>query len=97
VKQLAKEFNLTFTAFGSAISAEDVPTAGRLTLIETWGTPLEPAPITPFGEDSASWKLSNGAIKMTCNAHWGLEGADNVFVSPASGMSTGNTGGWYFS
>ncbi|KAN0115988.1 hypothetical protein V8E52_006294 [Russula decolorans] len=49
LKQLAREFNITYTAFGSEISTEDGPTAGTLTLTEAWGTPLEPAPITPFG------------------------------------------------
>ncbi|KAN0102521.1 hypothetical protein V8E52_011866, partial [Russula decolorans] len=48
LKQLAREFNITYTAFGSEISTEDGPTAGTLTLTEAWGTPLEPAPITPF-------------------------------------------------
>jgi Gly-Xaa carboxypeptidase len=94
LKQLAREFNLNYTAFGSAIPTEDGPTAGTLTLTEAWGTPLEPAPITPFGEDSAPWKLLSGTIKATFNAHRGLDGADNIFVSP--GITTGNTGGWYF-
>ena len=91
LKQLAREFNLTYTAFGSAISTEDGPTAGTLTLTEAWGTPLEPAPITPFDEDSAPWQLLSGTIKATFNAHRGLDGADNIFVSP--GIMTGNTGG----
>jgi Gly-Xaa carboxypeptidase len=93
VKQLAREFDLTYTAFGSVIStdSEDGPTAGTLTLTEAWGTPLEPAPITPFGEDSAPWQLLSGTIKATFNAHRCLDGADNVFVGP--GIATGNTGG----
>jgi Gly-Xaa carboxypeptidase len=90
-KQLAREFNLTYTAFGSAISTEDGPGVGTLTLTEAWGTHLEPAPITPFGEDSAPWQLLSGTIKATFNAHRGLDGADNIFVSP--GILTGNTGG----
>jgi Gly-Xaa carboxypeptidase len=53
LKRLAREFNLSYTAFGSAVSTEDGPTAGTLTLAEAWGTSLEPAPITPVGEDSA--------------------------------------------
>ncbi len=91
LNHLAKEFNLTYTAFGSAISTtEDSPSAGTLALTEAWGTPLEPAPITPFGEDSAPWQLLSGTIKATFNGHWGLDGADNIFVSP--GITTGNTG-----
>lgn len=90
LKHLAKEFNLTYTAFGSAITKEDGPSAGTLTLTDAWGTALEPAPITPTGEDSAPWQLLSGTIKATYNAHRGLEGQDNVFVSP--GIMAGNTG-----
>ena len=91
LRHLAKEFNLTYTAFGSAISTEDGPTAGTLILTDAWGTALEPAPVTPFGEDSAPWQLLSGTIKATYNAHRGLNGEDNIFVSP--GIMTGNTGG----
>ena len=91
LKHLANEFNLTYTAFGSAITKEDGPSAGTLTLTDAWGTALEPAPITPTGEDSAPWQLLSGTIKATYNAHRDLEGRDNVFVSP--GIMTGNTGG----
>ena len=48
LKHLAKEFNLTYTAFGSAISTEDGPTAGTLTLTDAWGTALEPAQLRPL-------------------------------------------------
>jgi Gly-Xaa carboxypeptidase len=67
LKDLAKDFNLTYTAFGSEISAEDDP-AGLLTLTEAWGAPLEPAPVTPTDEDSAPWQLLSGTIKATYNA-----------------------------
>ncbi|KAN0123187.1 hypothetical protein V8E52_003140 [Russula decolorans] len=66
LKQLAREFNITYTAFGSEISTEDGPTAGTLTLTEAWGTPLEPAPITPFGEDSASGP-QHDALSRRCS------------------------------
>ncbi|KAN0111655.1 hypothetical protein V8E52_008216 [Russula decolorans] len=66
LKQLAREFNITYTAFGSEISTEDGPTAGTLTLTEAWGTPLEPAPITPFGEDSASGP-QHDAVSRRCS------------------------------
>lgn len=95
LKQLAREFNLTYTAFGSAVSAEDGPAAGTLMLTEASGTSLEPAPITPFGKDSAPWQLLSGTIKATFNAHRGLDGLDNIIVSP--GIMTGNTGGCTFS
>ena len=91
LKHLAEEFNLTYTAFGSAISPEDGPTAGSLTLTDAFGTALEPAPVTPVSEDSAPWQLLSGTIKATYNAHRGLDGADNIIVSP--GITSGNTGG----
>ncbi len=91
LKDLAKEFNLSYTAFGSAISTKDGPTAGALTLTEAWGTALEPAPVTPTDEDSAPWRLLSGTIKATFNAHRGLDGENNIFVSP--GIMSGNTGG----
>jgi Gly-Xaa carboxypeptidase len=91
LKHLAKEFNLTYTAFDSTISAEDGPSAGTLTLTDAWGTALEPAPIMPTGDDSAPWQLLSGTIKAAFNSHHGLEGEDNIFVGP--GIMTGNTGG----
>jgi hypothetical protein len=90
-KRLAKEFNLTYTAFGSAISTQDGPAAGTLKLSEAWGTDLEPAPVTPSDEDSAPWRLFGGTIKATFNAHRDLDGPNNIFVSP--GIMSGNTGG----
>ena len=91
LKHLAKEFNLTYTAFGSVISTEDGLSVGTLTLTDSWGTALEPAPTTPTGEDSAPWQLLSGTIKATYNAHRGQEGEDTIIVSP--GTATGNTGG----
>jgi len=89
LKDLAKEFNLTYTAFGSTISTEDGPSVGTLNLTDARGTPLEPAPITPTGEDSAPWQLLSRTIKATYNAHRGLEGEDAIIVSP--GTLAGNT------
>jgi Gly-Xaa carboxypeptidase len=91
LKHLAKEFKLSYTAFGSAISIEGGPSAGTLTLTDAWGTALEPAPITATGEDSAPWQLLSGTIKATYNSHRSLEGGDTIIVSP--GTMTGNTGG----
>ncbi|KAI9453418.1 carboxypeptidase S [Lactarius psammicola] len=89
LKHLAEEFNLTFTAFGLDITPKGTPTAGKLTLTDAWESGLEPAPVTPTDEDSAPWRLLSGTIKATYNAHRGLEGADNIFVSP--GVLGGNT------
>lgn len=93
LKHLAKEFNLTFTAFGSDITLDGGPTAGKLTLTDAWGTALEPAPVTPT-DDSAPWRLLSGTIKATYNAHRDLEGGDNIFVSP--GIMSGNTDTRYY-
>ena len=90
LKLLAEEFNLTYTAFGSEISIGDGTAAGTLTLTDAWGAALEPAPVTPTGEDSAPWQLLSGTVKATYNAHRSLEGAHNIFVSP--GIMSGNTG-----
>ena len=91
LKHLAKDFNLTYTAFGSEIFTEGGPAAGTLTLTDAFGAALEPAPVTPTDEDSAPWQLLSGTIKAVYNSHRGLDGADNIIVSP--GIMTGNTGG----
>jgi len=91
LEHLAKEFNLTYTAFGVAIFPQDGPSAGTLTLSDPWDTALEPAPVTPTGEDSAPWQLLSGTIKATFNAHRGLDGADNIFVTSSPGIMSGNS------
>jgi Gly-Xaa carboxypeptidase len=91
LEHLAEEFNLTYTAFGSLISPDGGSSAGTLTLTDAWEGSLEPAPITPTSEDPAPWQLFSGTVKATYNAQRGLEGEDNIFVSP--GVLTGNTGG----
>ncbi|KAH9000506.1 carboxypeptidase S [Lactarius akahatsu] len=94
LKHLANEFNLSFTAFGLDVTPDGAPSAGKLTLTEAWESGLEPAPVTPTDEDSAPWQLLSGTIKATYNAHRGLEGADNIFVSP--GVMSGNTDTRYY-
>jgi len=93
LKHLAKEFNLTFTAFGSDITPAGAPTAGKLILTDAWGTALEPAPVTPTN-GSAPWQLLSGTIKATYNTHRDIEGADNIIVSP--GIMSGNTDTRYY-
>lgn len=90
LEHLAEEFNLTYTAFGSLISPEGGSSSGALTLTEAWSAPLEPAPETPTDEDSAPWQLFSGTVKATYNAQRGLQGDDNIFVSP--GVLTANFG-----
>lgn len=92
LSSLARNFNLTFTAFGENISGGDAPSEGSLTIYEPFHDGLEPAPLTPTGEDAAPYQLLSGTIKATYNSHRGLEGPDNIVVAP--GMMTGNTGQW---
>ncbi len=84
LKDLAKELNFTYTAFGPAVFPEDDISAGALTLTDAWGNTLEPVPVTPAGEDSESarWQLLSGTIKATFNSHRSLDGATNIFVIP---------------
>jgi Gly-Xaa carboxypeptidase len=89
LKDLANEFNLTYTAFGSPISHKDEPAERTLTLTDAWGRGVEPAPVTPTDGDPV-WELFSGTVKATYNAQRGL-GGDNIVVSP--GVLSVNTGG----
>ncbi|KAF4593116.1 hypothetical protein EYR38_008826 [Pleurotus pulmonarius] len=93
LKSLSKKFNLTYTSFGAELSEKDVPSSGTLTLSDAWGTALEPAPITPTGQDAAPYALLAGTIKSTFNSHRSLQG-DNIAMSP--GIMSGNTGEYYW-
>ncbi|KAJ7583273.1 hypothetical protein C8J56DRAFT_1055032 [Mycena floridula] len=95
LKHLAKNFNLSYTAFGTSISEEGVPAFGSLTISDAWGTALEPAPKSPTkGSEAAPFKLLSGTIKATYNAHRGLDG-ENIIVG-LGGHSTGNTDTRYY-
>jgi len=94
---LAEQFNLTYTAFGTKISKEldDAPSGGTLTLTDAFGTALEPAPVTPTESgDAKPYELLSGTIKATYNAHRSLQGVNEIIVSP--GMPTGNTDTRYY-
>jgi Gly-Xaa carboxypeptidase len=91
LKELAKDFNLTYTAFGSKLTAEGAPAKGTLTLSDAFNGGLEPAPVTPSGPDAAPYQLLSGTIKATYNAHRGMEPeTDAIIVAPS--MMSGNTG-----
>ena len=60
--KLAKDFNLTYTAFGESLTSGS---SGTLTLTDAWGTALEPAPVTPTSLDSAGWQLLSGTIQSS--------------------------------
>jgi Gly-Xaa carboxypeptidase len=89
LKSLANNFNLSYTAFGSRISNEDAPSYGTLILSTAFGDGLEPAPVTPSGEDAAPFQLLSGTIKATYNSHRNISGSDAIIVSP--GIMSGNT------
>ncbi|KAG1788220.1 uncharacterized protein HD556DRAFT_907300 [Suillus plorans] len=89
LKSLANDFNLSYTAFGSYVSNEDAPSYGALTLSTAFGDGLEPAPVTPSGEDAAPFRLLSGTIKAAYNSHRNISGSDAIIVSP--GIMSGNT------
>ncbi|KAF5392274.1 hypothetical protein D9757_001555 [Collybiopsis confluens] len=107
---LARSLDLTLTAFGNDVipasvyskrscHSSDKPAEstakGHINLSLAFGHQLEPAPRTPTsGKESAPWDFLSGTIKATYNSHRGLEGADNIVVSP--GMPTGNTDTKYY-
>ena len=88
---LAKEFNLTYEAFGSHLSEEGAPSKGTLTLSDYDDASLDPAPITPTGEGAEPYRLLSGTIKATYNAHRSIEGDTSPLIVAPSMMS-GNTG-----
>ncbi|CCM04649.1 uncharacterized protein FIBRA_06833 [Fibroporia radiculosa] len=89
LKPLAAAFNLSFTAFGSNITS-DAPASGSLTLSDAWDSALEPAPITPTGEDSVPFQLLSGSIKATYESHRPLSSSkDGIAVIPS--LVSGNT------
>lgn len=89
LESLANNFNLSYTAFGNHISNEDGPSYGTLTLSTAFGDGLEPAPVTPSGEDAAPFQLLSGTIKAAYNSHRNISGSGAIIVSP--GIMSGNT------
>lgn len=90
LKSLAKDFNLTYEAFGKKLTLDDTTSSGTLTLSNAFQSHLEPAPVTPTGKDAAPYQLLSGTIKATYNSHRSLQGGDTITVAP--GMPSGNTG-----
>ncbi|EAU90337.2 Gly-X carboxypeptidase [Coprinopsis cinerea okayama7 len=99
LKDLAREFNLTFTAFGSEVLSEaDVaPSKGSLVLDDFANTALEPAPLTPTtGDEAGAYRLLSGTIKAAFSAwsraatsNWDVARDEDIIVAPS--MMTGNT------
>jgi Gly-Xaa carboxypeptidase len=91
LESIANDFNLSYMAFGSHISNGDAPSYGTLTLSTAFGDGLEPAPVTPSGEDAVPFRLLSGTIKAAYNSHRNISGSGAIIVSP--GIMSGNTGG----
>lgn len=89
LESLANDFNLSYMAFGSHISNGDAPSYGTLTLSTAFGDGLEPAPVTPSGEDAVPFQLLSGTIKAAYNSHRNISGSGAIIVSP--GIMSGNT------
>ncbi|KAG0709350.1 hypothetical protein DFH29DRAFT_1027587 [Suillus ampliporus] len=89
LESLADNFNLSYTAFGTHISNADAPSYGTLTLSDAFVGGLDPAPVTPSGQDAAPFQLLSGTIKATYNSQRNLSGSDAIIVSP--GIMSGNT------
>ena len=92
LEKLAQSFNLSYNAFGKDIHTGEGPKYGTLVLSDAWGTALEPAPVTPTGNDAAAFQLLSGTIKSAYEAYFGQQEDDikELFVAP--GIMSGNTG-----
>ncbi|KAH6916052.1 Gly-X carboxypeptidase [Coprinopsis sp. MPI-PUGE-AT-0042] len=92
-KGLAKDFNLTFDAFGQEIIGGKG--LGKLTLGDYARSFLPPAPITPTtGEEAEAYRVLSGSIKAAFaiyskNAGVKEDRGEDIIVAP--GMMTGNT------
>ncbi|KAF8449022.1 hypothetical protein L210DRAFT_847620 [Boletus edulis BED1] len=90
VRSLAQEHNLSYAAFDADMDGDvNAPGRGKVTLSKAFGSGLEPAPITPTGEDAGPYRLLSGSIKAAYNSHRGISGDEHIVVSP--GMMSGNT------
>lgn len=94
---IAKGFNLSFTAFGKQISEEGKPAWGVLDLSDPFDSASEPSPVAPT--DSEAYRILSGSIKATYGAHRHIYGSvgvqenkleDEIIVSP--GLMSGTTG-----
>lgn len=88
---IAKKFNLTLDAFGDELhGTSNIVSSGHLKLTDAWGTALEPAPVTPWIENSAFDFLA-GTIQTVVKTSKRWNNPD-IPVAVAPGILSGNTG-----
>ncbi|EJT98482.1 carboxypeptidase S [Dacryopinax primogenitus] len=98
----AAQWNLSMEGFGAVVSADsdDAPKAGSLVLSDTFGTALEPAPVSPV--EGAVWNVLGGTIKTVYAHNDGLpasirraklESGEQISteINMAPGIMSGNT------
>ncbi|KAK7687700.1 hypothetical protein QCA50_008916 [Cerrena zonata] len=92
---IAKKFNLTLDAFGDELHGmSNVVSSGHLKLTDAWGTALEPAPVTPWIENSAFDFLA-GTIQTVVKTSKRWNNPD-IPVAVAPGILSGNTDTRYY-
>ncbi|KAG6373800.1 hypothetical protein JVT61DRAFT_5945 [Boletus reticuloceps] len=90
IEPLAKEYNLSYTAFDDHMDGDMKPSGpGKVMLSTVFEARLEPAPITPTEEGAGPYQVLSGSIKTAYNSHRGISGDDHIIVSP--GIMSGNT------
>ncbi|KAJ7666310.1 hypothetical protein B0H17DRAFT_1090112 [Mycena rosella] len=95
LRPLAERFNLTYTAFGVALSEPGVSSSGTLTLADTYA--LEPAPVTPTGADSAPYQVLAGSIMAAYSTRRAANGdSDNNPIAVVPSTMSGNTDTRYY-
>jgi len=90
LEPLAKQFNLSFTAFGKDIQTVEGPTYGSLVLTDAWNSALEPAPVSPTDADAEPYKLISGTIIATHEGSPKFK-KDNKTIVVVPGIMSGNT------
>lgn len=82
-RKILSKFNLALDAWGETSGNTSTSSAGKVSL-EDFGSPLEPAPVSPF--TSQAYKTLSGTIKQVLG--------EDIIVAPA--IMTGNTDTKFF-